>query len=220
MKRIITLIAVAGITLPAFAQTRQVTSVDASPAKAFFATPEWQKAFMGSFGVNPGINLGWTYDDNSAILIEIEQLAGNQLSVTLTRNDGSTTNLVSTDLTAPMARVNFYNGGHDGSIQEALYVNDLEIIRGGGEEGPEIDDFDLVIVDIGGIDHVRALIPLGVGVDGVRYALEYTTDLKADPQMWIEVDAQTGNGVDNILLQDDNEDDEYRFYRVVITSGV
>jgi tetratricopeptide (TPR) repeat protein len=58
MKRIITLIAIAGITLPAFAQTRQVTSVDASPAKAFFATPEWEKAFMGSFGVNPGIEPG------------------------------------------------------------------------------------------------------------------------------------------------------------------
>jgi tetratricopeptide (TPR) repeat protein len=58
MKRIIILITIAGMALPGFAQSRQVTSVDASPAQAFFATPEWSKALMGSFGVNPGIEPG------------------------------------------------------------------------------------------------------------------------------------------------------------------
>ncbi len=58
MKRIITLITLAGITLPAFAQSEQVTTVDSSPAKAFYATEEWEKAFMGYYGVNPGIEPG------------------------------------------------------------------------------------------------------------------------------------------------------------------
>lgn len=58
MKRIITLITLAGIALPAVAQTDQVTSVDSSPAKAFYATEEWNKAFMGYFGVDPGTEPG------------------------------------------------------------------------------------------------------------------------------------------------------------------
>lgn len=58
MKRIILLIAAAGIAIPAIAQKQKVTTVDASPAKAFYATPEWEKAFMGYFGVNPGIEPG------------------------------------------------------------------------------------------------------------------------------------------------------------------
>ena len=58
MKRIITLLTLAGITLPAFAQNQQVTTVDSSPAKAFYATEEWDKAFMGYFGVDPGIEPG------------------------------------------------------------------------------------------------------------------------------------------------------------------
>jgi tetratricopeptide (TPR) repeat protein len=58
MKRIITLITLVGIALPATAQTSQVTAVDSSPAKAFYATEEWNKAFMGYFGVNPGTEPG------------------------------------------------------------------------------------------------------------------------------------------------------------------
>lgn len=57
MKRIITLITLASITLPAVAQ-KQVTSVDSSPAKAFYATEEWTKALMGSYGVDPGTEPG------------------------------------------------------------------------------------------------------------------------------------------------------------------
>lgn len=58
MKRIITLITLAAIALPAGAQTKKVTSVDNSPAKAFYATDEWTKAFMGYYGVNPGTEPG------------------------------------------------------------------------------------------------------------------------------------------------------------------
>jgi tetratricopeptide (TPR) repeat protein len=57
MKRIITLITLAGATLPAFAQ-QQVISVDTSPAKAFYATEEWTKAFMGYYGVDSGTEPG------------------------------------------------------------------------------------------------------------------------------------------------------------------
>jgi tetratricopeptide (TPR) repeat protein len=64
MKRIITLITLAGIALPATAQTQQVTSVDSSPAKAFYATEEWDKAFMGYYGVNPGTEPGVPEDQD------------------------------------------------------------------------------------------------------------------------------------------------------------
>lgn len=57
MKRILTLITLAGAVLPAYGQ-ESVTSVDASPAKAFYATEAWDKAFMGYFGVNPGTEPG------------------------------------------------------------------------------------------------------------------------------------------------------------------
>jgi tetratricopeptide (TPR) repeat protein len=64
MKRIITLITLAGIALPATAQVKQVTSVDSSPAKAFYATEEWDKAFMGYYGVNPGTEPGVPEDQD------------------------------------------------------------------------------------------------------------------------------------------------------------
>lgn len=59
MKRILTLIYLTGIALPLLGQSSgSVTSVDASAAKAFYATDEWNKAFMGYFGVNPGVEPG------------------------------------------------------------------------------------------------------------------------------------------------------------------
>ncbi|MGC9450741.1 MAG: tetratricopeptide repeat protein [Oceanipulchritudo sp.] len=58
MKRsILYLTALAGAGLTALAQ-QQVIDVDAAPAKAFYATAEWDKAFMGSYGVNPGTEPG------------------------------------------------------------------------------------------------------------------------------------------------------------------
>lgn len=79
------------------------------------------------------VNLGWGYNPTSVVRLVAEQLAGNQLKMTLTRNDGLTTNLLSTALTATVGRIFFYNGGHAGdNLAYALFVNDLLITRGGG----------------------------------------------------------------------------------------
>jgi tetratricopeptide (TPR) repeat protein len=57
MKRTIQLITLAAAALPLQAQ-RAVIEVDTSPAKAFYATPEWEKAFMGYYGVDSGVEPG------------------------------------------------------------------------------------------------------------------------------------------------------------------
>jgi hypothetical protein len=109
---------------------------DASGNKLFNFNLSYENINAISFGTNDTVNLGWGYDNNSAILVQAEQLAGNQLRVTLTRNDGQTTNVVSSDLTAHIGRINFYNGGHDaGDVRQILYANDLLITRSGQTEG-------------------------------------------------------------------------------------
>lgn len=170
-----------------------------------------------TFGPNPGIHLGWAYDNNSAILVEIEQQADNQLSVTLTRNDGSTTNVVSGNLAAPVAKVVFYNGGHDGDTRQALFVNDLLITRK-RDKGPPVQSISVSAENIGGTDYLRATVDMGIGESGATYALEYTTDLQAEPVVWTPAGSPlVGDGVSSILLQNDNDADPKRFYRVVIT---
>jgi tetratricopeptide (TPR) repeat protein len=57
MKRSIHLITLMAAALPLSAQ-QAVIEVDTSPAKAFYATPEWEKAFMGYFGVDAGVEPG------------------------------------------------------------------------------------------------------------------------------------------------------------------
>jgi tetratricopeptide (TPR) repeat protein len=57
MKRIITLITLAGVSVTALAK-EQVVDVDSSPALAFYATHEWQQAFMGYYGVETGTEPG------------------------------------------------------------------------------------------------------------------------------------------------------------------
>ncbi|MEX0332048.1 MAG: tetratricopeptide repeat protein [Puniceicoccaceae bacterium] len=57
MKRIITLITLAGACVAVQAQ-KQVIDVDAAPALAFYATKEWQQAFMGYYGVDTGVEPG------------------------------------------------------------------------------------------------------------------------------------------------------------------
>ncbi len=168
-----------------------------------------------NFGPTPGIDLGWAYDNQSAILIDVEQLANDQLSVTLTRNDGATTNVFSDNLNAPAAKLQFYNGGHDGHPRQALFVNDLSISRDDGE-GTPVREIEVTIVDIGGVDYRRATVDMGVGEPGALYTLEYTTDLAADPVTWTEADSATGDGSAVILLEDDNESDPLRIYRVRI----
>jgi tetratricopeptide (TPR) repeat protein len=63
MKRITILLTLASVGLTATAQ-RAVTEVDISAAKAFYATEEWDKAFMGYYGVDPGTEPG--VPDNDA----------------------------------------------------------------------------------------------------------------------------------------------------------
>ena len=62
MKRIITLITLAGVSLSVQAQ-KSVIDVDASPALAFYATKEWQQAFMGYYGVESGTEPGLPEDE-------------------------------------------------------------------------------------------------------------------------------------------------------------
>ncbi len=172
-----------------------------------------------TFGPNPGIDLGWGYDGNSAILLEVEQLINDQLRVTLTRSDGATASVFSDNLDAPAAKLVFYNGGHDGDPRQALFVNDLAIVRSSGER-PAAREFLVTVVDIGGVDYLRATVNMGVGEFGVLYALEYTTDLAADPVVWIPADSAVGDGSTLLLLEDDNESDRVRIYRVRIVTPV
>lgn len=59
MKRITILLTFAAATVPALVNGQQsVTSVDNSAAKAFYATETWEKAFMGYFGVESGVEPG------------------------------------------------------------------------------------------------------------------------------------------------------------------
>jgi hypothetical protein len=49
---------------------------------------------------------------------------------------------------------------------------------------------------------------------GVTYALEYTTDLSANPPVWVQVDSESGTGAE-VRLQDADSDGIQRFYRIV-----
>jgi hypothetical protein len=84
-----------------------------------------------TFSGSSAVNITTDYIENTVVDVVIKQIAGNQLDVTITRvNDGYTTNLVSSTLSSPAARVKFYNGGHDASsLNYALFVNDLELIE-------------------------------------------------------------------------------------------
>ncbi len=62
MKRIIIALTLAGLCLGVQAQRKQVIEVDSSAAKAFYATQEWQNAFMGYYGVNTSVEPGLPED--------------------------------------------------------------------------------------------------------------------------------------------------------------
>jgi hypothetical protein len=87
MKRIITLITLVAISVPMQAQ-QQFTQVDSSPALAFYATPEWQEAFMGNLGVDPGVEPGRPEDSK-----ELEVL-GQVRNLLQTGNDANVLNAV------------------------------------------------------------------------------------------------------------------------------
>jgi len=80
------------------------------------------------FSGGPDTVIDTTYSATASVTVVIEQLAGNALDVTITRNDGFTTNFVSGALAGPATGVKFYNGGHDGdNLNYALFVNNLDI---------------------------------------------------------------------------------------------
>lgn len=81
------------------------------------------------FAGTSGVVLRTDYVSTAVVEVLVKQLTGHQLDVTLTRNDGFTTNIVSTGLSSPAAKVKFYNGGHEGNNANfSLFVNDLLII--------------------------------------------------------------------------------------------
>ena len=146
---------------------------DASGNKLFNFDLSFENISAISFGADPGTDLGWGYNPTAVVQVSVKQIAGNQLDVTLTRNDGLTTNVVSSGLTAPMGRVNFYNGGHDaGSLNYALFVNDLLITRAGGET----DGIPNSWWDKYGVAVSNRVASLDIDVDGSPNNDEYDGD--------------------------------------------
>jgi hypothetical protein len=79
-----------------------------------------------TFTGSGSVTLSTAYNSTAVVQVVVKQVAGNQLDLTLTRNDGVTTNAVSTGLSSAGAKVKFYNGGHSGdNLNFALFVNDL-----------------------------------------------------------------------------------------------
>jgi len=82
-----------------------------------------------SFQGESGVTLSTVYNPTAVVEVVVKQLSGNQLELTLTRNDGVFTNVSSIAIGAPAAKVKFYNGGHPGDNSNyALFVNDLAIV--------------------------------------------------------------------------------------------
>jgi len=80
------------------------------------------------FAGSAGVVVRTDYVSTAVVEVVVRQLPGLQLDVTLTRNDGYSTNLVSSGLSSAAAKVKFYNGGHEGNNANfALFVNDLLI---------------------------------------------------------------------------------------------
>lgn len=81
-----------------------------------------------AFSGGPDVVLDTTYVSTAVVEVSVQQLPGNALDVTITRNDGFTTNFTSGSLIGPATGVKFYNGGHAGDdVRYALFVNDLSI---------------------------------------------------------------------------------------------
>jgi tetratricopeptide (TPR) repeat protein len=67
MKKLLTLVSIAGLTISAFAQE---SSFVRSAVQSFYDSVEWQRAFVGYYGVNPGVEPGIPEDQ-----VEREALA-------------------------------------------------------------------------------------------------------------------------------------------------
>jgi len=116
------------------------------------------------------------YFADATLEIVVKQIAGNQLDLTLTRlNDNYTTNLVSTSLSSPAAKVKFYNGGHPGNnVNYALFVNDLVITESDiltlnlqGQDAKAVGMTNVITVTRGGSTVNPADIALDISNAGV-----------------------------------------------------
>ncbi|MBU1693022.1 MAG: hypothetical protein KKC51_03565, partial [Verrucomicrobia bacterium] len=85
--------------------------------------------FHYKWGNASAVTISTDYAGDAIVTVSVKQVVGNQLEVTINRNDGASTNATSSGLVASAAKVKFYNGGHAGNdLNYALFVNDLEIV--------------------------------------------------------------------------------------------
>lgn len=83
------------------------------------------------WGNASSITLSTTWLSTSTIQLIVAPLPDNEMQVRIERNDGFSTQMVSSGLWAPPAQVKFYNGGHPASdLRYALHANELRITRG------------------------------------------------------------------------------------------
>lgn len=106
---------------------RGVNILDASNNELLninFSSDNLSYTFAGAIGEV----VSSTYVSTAVLQVAVTQLAGNQLGVSLSRNDGFSTSVVSTTLSSPGAKIKFYNGGHPADdVRQALFVNNLEV---------------------------------------------------------------------------------------------
>ena len=75
MKRILTLITLAAAAATAVQAQPQSLPVNSNPMRSFFASEEWRQAFMGSFGVDAGVEPGVPTDtDEREALAQVRDL--------------------------------------------------------------------------------------------------------------------------------------------------
>lgn len=112
--------------------------------------------------------LSTSYSPTATVTLVVQQLTGNQLDVTITRNDGLTTNFVSSSLTTPAAKVKFYNGGHSGdNVNYALFVNDL-VITPNATLGLDLSGIDAMAA---GMTNLITLNRYGTPLDAITVTL-------------------------------------------------
>lgn len=151
----------------------------------------------------------FTQYGTEAMLIHIEYVANGILRVYGTGRDGSESfdqNII-VGSGAP-DNFKFYFNGTEASDNRQMYVNNLQVIVGGGDE-PGVESF---MIAAG-----QATANLGVGDVGTTYTMQYTTNLLGNPVVWTQVDQAVGNGVDDIVLDDpDAGGQPFRIYRILI----
>ncbi|HMP90460.1 MAG TPA: hypothetical protein PJ991_09670 [Kiritimatiellia bacterium] len=132
-----------------------------------------------TFSGEAGTIVNEEYFSDATLEINVKQVAGNQMDVTIVRvNDSMTSNYVSTTLSAPGAKVKFYNGGHDGdNVNYALFVNNLEIVESAvqtlsisGQDAKAVGMTNLITLTRGGPLDSAVVVDLDVSDDTVLLA--------------------------------------------------